>query len=98
MTDGHNTHQIICSQHQGTEGMPGWSAVYDGQINLIIIQHIIKIIYGIRNNRYGKIIVSIAAAGQHFRDQITFGGVCDADADLGQLFSGIVDLCFHFSI
>ena len=78
--------------------MPGWRSVHNSQIDLVIIQHIIKIIYGISNNRYGKIIVSIAAAGQHFRDQITFGGVCDADADLCQLFSGVVDLCFHFSI
>ena len=45
-----------------------------------------------------KLLSALLQRGQHFRDQITFGGVCDADADLGQLFLGIVDLCFHFSI
>ena len=78
--------------------MPGWRSVHNSQIDLVIIQHIIKIIYGIRNNCYWKIIIRIAATGQNLRDQVAFRGVGDADADFGQLFSGIIDLRLHLSI
>lgn len=90
-----HAHQIIGVQHQGTQLRTGGTTLHHRQIQLEVFQHIIKIIYIVRNNRYGDTGVFIGVTGQHLCHNAALRRVGDADAQPGEPPSRLLQFLRH---
>ena len=94
----HHTDDIIRIEKLGADSGVVDIALDDCEVQLIIGEHIIKIIYCISYNCYAYAGVCVSVFGEHLGDDAAFRGMCDSHPDFGHVLFLIGDRLLHFLI
>lgn len=94
----HHADDIIRVEKLGADPGIVDIALDDCEVQFVIREHIIKIIYRISYNCYAYAGICVPVFGKHLGDDAAFRSVCDSHPDFGHMLFLVGDLLLHFLI